>query len=186
MCGPPLLPFDGVQTVKAWRQPVNFPCCDSTAARGHAIFPRRHRQAYIPLMRMFPALLSAAAYLSCTSVLSLRHARVCSKCVRVGRSVTGLIRAGAGRRTPAMRCSGRPPVWFNLQLDLIIVRDCGKLQFGSVTSRHYYSQQIRKCSGGEKKERNTIYNRPPHPPTSCNSSLREICVGVASVACAWW
>lgn len=52
----------------------------------------------------------------------------------------------------------RPPVWFNLQFDLIIVRDCGKLQFGSVTSRHYYSQQIRKCNGskGGKKGRNTI------------------------------
>lgn len=49
VCGPPLLSFDGVQTVKARRQPANFPRCDSPTARGRAISPLH--QAYIPLMR---------------------------------------------------------------------------------------------------------------------------------------
>lgn len=48
VCGPPLLSFDGVQTVKAWRQPANFPRCDSPPARGHAIFPLHWRRAYVP------------------------------------------------------------------------------------------------------------------------------------------
>lgn len=65
VCGPLLLSFDGVQTVKAWRQPVNFPCWDSPTARGHAIFPLHHSQAYIPLMRMLSALLSSMTYLNC-------------------------------------------------------------------------------------------------------------------------
>lgn len=87
VCGPPPLSFDGVQTVKAWRQPVNFPCCDSPTARGHAIFP--HSQAYIPLMRRLSALLSTIAYLMCPP-FCLCDYFVCGL-------VTGLISAVWGR-----------------------------------------------------------------------------------------
>lgn len=94
VCGPPLLSFDGVQTVKAWRQPVNFPCRDSPTARGHAIFPLHHSQAYIPLMRKLSALLSTIAYLNCPPF--------CLSDYFVRGLVTGLIRAVWGGRC----CSG--------------------------------------------------------------------------------
>lgn len=119
VCGPPLLSFDGVQKVKAWRQPVNFPCCDSPTARGQAIFPLRHSQLRVLLMRMLSALLSTTAYLNCPPFRLSDYF--------VWGLVTGLIRAAWGRgwcSRPSYAAAG--DLWFNLQFDLIIQRDVGK------------------------------------------------------------
>lgn len=64
VCGLPLLSFDGVQTVKAWRQPANFPCCDSPTARAWASSPLHQSRAYILLTRKLSALLSTVIYLN--------------------------------------------------------------------------------------------------------------------------
>lgn len=110
VCGPPLLSFDGVQTVKARRQPANFPCCDSPTARGRAIFPLHQSLAYIPLMRKLSALLSTIAYLNCppfclfdyfvwglvTGLISTVWGRGCN---------SGLCCAAAGGHQSALICS---------------------------------------------------------------------------------
>lgn len=145
VCGPPLLSFDGVQTVKAWRQPANFPCCDSPTARGRAIFPLHQSQAYIPLMRKLSALLSTTAYLNCP-LFCLSDYFVLGVSDRPNQY-------SVGRRMllwALLCCSGRPPEWFNLQFDLII-ETVEKEQYLSMIARHYYSQLIRKCIKKKKK-----------------------------------
>lgn len=129
MCGPPPLPFDGVRTIKAWRQPANFPRCDSHTVRGHAIAPWRRIQAYIPLTG------TPSAFLGTFGTPETPSTFVGQIILRFREQ--WLIRAVAGWRKPPPALSPRPgrgsPARFNLQFDLIIERDSGKQQYSSVT-----------------------------------------------------